>query len=546
MTATILSSIPNVDPHSIKSRPGNCGVTVEIYPPPTPDRLSSQMIPNQNSSNLHPIKAAKSVEDLPAIGALPFGSLRVNRPTDTEDPPIENPTKDPAKHPTNIAMELSPAATESGGYASPTGGDVLILDDLPANFTVGCDTMSFSTKTPFPGFRDIPPGTHLVWVAPSELTSTRSAYWIITPRRAEKERAEVYVKQWDKFNEVLSDPASQAEERFQRERLEQIYSNLSPYKLQAATSGALLPPPNQEADNLPSFLSNDTIWSQLTSTIDADLLNRITGKVQRSWPVTTLDRIAGETTMAEEARLYASDKSELRFMFPMNKPLISPTAEGRERTRQALDPTQFVLDTLENTNNDSENSSIDNRRPSDLVGELSFAFLTGMHLGNFSCLEQWWFYATKLVFRTFDLATSRPQLALHLIQTFHAQLVYNDRHLEGDILEMMPSNAKALQKALVTYKARLNESLLALGDRIAPDQQAVGAAFASLESWLWRLGWDLRGQYLRSGTLMLEDGEVVEAELSDFEDEDERGDFAPVVVELDPGGREAGLVSWDG
>lgn len=394
--------------------------------------------------------------------------------------------------------------------------------------------MSFSTKKPFPGFRDIPPGAHLIWVAPSELTSSRSAYWIVTPERREGEPAEVYVKQWDKFNEVLNDPASQAEERFQKEKLEQIFNSLAPYRLEAATSGVLLVPPSQEANHLPSFLRNETIWSQLTSAIHADLLDRITGKTQRSWQVTTQDSVAGETTMAEEARLYTSGKSQLRFLFPINAPLISPTAEGEERTRQALDPTNFVLSTL-------ENAADAGRQPDDLVGELSFAFLTGMHLGNYSCLEQWWFYVNKLIFRSYGLATSRPELAQRLIRTFHAQLVFNDRFLEGDVLEMMPANARLLQRTLVTYKARLDEQLLALGDRISPAQHAVGAAFADLEAWLWRLGWDLRGEYVRSGNLMLEDGEIVQAELSDFEDEDERGEFAPVVVELDGGGREAGL-----
>ncbi|KAI0381031.1 hypothetical protein F5Y04DRAFT_90203 [Hypomontagnella monticulosa] len=524
------TSIPDLDPPGVKSRSDNCGVTVEIYPPSTPDaigRLPSNTISAANSPGIRSLKSSKSVESLPAIGAIPLGALRITEPS--EEPELEPDT--PLTSP-DEAMEPS----SNSRHAFPTGGDVLILDDLPADFTVGCDAMSFSTKEPFPGFRDIPPGAHLIWVAPSALTSSRSAYWIITPERKEGEPSEVYVKQWDNFNEILNDPASQAEERFQKEKLEQIFHSLSPYQLRT-TSGVLLPPPTQESDHLPSFLRNDTIWSQLTSAINADLLNRITGKTQRSWQVTTQDSVAGQVTMAEEARLYARGKSQLRFLFPIDAPLISATASGEERTRQALDPTTFVLSVLEN--------STATQRPEDLVGELSFAFLTGMHLGNYACLEQWWFYATKLIFRSFSLAVVRPDLTHRLLRTFHAQLVFNDRFLEGDVLEMMPSHARVLQKALVTYKARLDEQLLALGDRISPAQHAVGAAFSDLEAWLWRLGWDLRGEYVRAGNLMLEDGEVVQAELSDFEDEDERGEFAPVVVQLDGGGRETGLVSWD-
>ncbi|KAF3064743.1 hypothetical protein GL218_01542 [Daldinia childiae] len=489
-----VSSIPGLDPPNVTSMPG-----------------------------LRSVKQSKSVESLPTIGTLPLGSLRITEPR--EDSDLDTPLTTP-----DVVME---PPLESR-HTFPTSGDVLILDDLPAGFTIGCDTMSFSTKKPFPGFRDIPPGAHLIWVAPSELTSSRSAYWIVTPEREEWEHGEIYVKQWDKFNEVLSDPASQAEDRFQKEALQQIFSSLSPYQLRATTSGVLLAPPSRDTEHLPSFLNNENIWSQLTSAINADLLNRITGKTQRSWQITTQDSVAGETTLAEEARLYASGKSQLRFTFSMNAPLISPKASGQERTRQALDPTPFVLETL------------DNRKLEDLAGELSFAFLSGMHLGNYSCLEQWWFYTTHLIFRCYALATAQPQLARRLIQTFHAQLVYNDRHLEGDVLEMMPSNARKLQRSLTTYASRLDEMFQALGDDVTPDQHLVRDAFVDLEAWLnSRLGWDLRAEYLRAGSLMLEDGEMVSAEMSDFEDEDERGEFAPVMVQLDDVGREAGLVSWD-
>lgn len=44
--------------------------------------------------------------------------------------------------------------------------------------------------------------------------------------------------------------------------------------------------------------------------------------------------------------------------------------------------------------------------------------------------------------------------------------------------------------------------------------------------------------------IQLEDGEFVDAELKDFEAEDERGEFAPAVVELDEHGREKGLFSF--
>jgi A1 cistron-splicing factor AAR2 len=464
----------------------------------------------------------KSVDSLPVTGIYPFGSLRINEPRAEED----------------VDMDLATPLTVPDRTPEPAdrdvemlqGGDVLILDDLPANFTVGCDTISFSTTQQFLGFRDIPPGAHLVWVSPLESTSSRSGYWIITPEKEEKGPGKVYVKQWDKFNEILGDPASQAEARFQRERLGQIFAKLAPYHFKASTSAVSPPSQATNADSLPPFLSSTTIWQHLTSALQPQLLDRLTGGQKEAWAVNSSDRIVGETSLPEEAHLYPTSAAQLNFLFPMDQRLFDPAAEGSERTQQALDPTSWVLSRTQDGDA--------------LLGEVQFAFLTGMHLGNYSCLEQWWYYTTLIIFRTYRLAIECPELALRLIRTLHAQLVYNERYLEGSsILDTMPENAKRLQKALTVYKSRLNEQLLSLGERCTEEQSAVGEAFAALESWLWRFGWDLRGDYVRSGKVMLEDGEVVDAELSDFESEDERGDFAAVVVDVDENGRPTDFVS---
>lgn len=59
------------------------------------------------------------------------------------------------------------------------------------------------------------------------------------------------------------------------------------------------------------------------------------------------------------------------------------------------------------------------------------------------------------------------------------------------------------------------------------------------------LGWDLHVDYLRKGKVMMEDGEEVEVEMAELQAEDERGEWAPEVVELDEHGRQRDLVSWN-
>ncbi|KAI0448130.1 A1 cistron-splicing factor [Xylaria telfairii] len=421
------------------------------------------------------------------------------------------------------------------------GRDAFILDDLPANFTVGCDTTSFNTENPFPGFRDIPPGVHLIWLAPSESTSLRHGFWIYTPKREDTEPGRVYVKEWDEYDEKFCDPED-LHEQIQNESFEQKINHLSPYNLRAASTESSHKLALSEGDEIPSdLLGDENIWYQLTFAIQPDLLRRITGSLRRDiWHVLTTDGVCGDPTWADKPHvcpyIYTSENPRLWFTFRMGTRLINPDATGEERTRQALDPSGWVIEKLEGPDSRCQLE--------DLTGEFQFAFLVGMHLGNFSCIEQWFFLATELIFRSYSLAVDRPQQARGLIQTFHTQLLYNDRYLQGDVLDMMPEHAHKLRLALTTYKARLDEKLLAVGDLATPDQHAVSIAFSSLEAWLLRLGWDLKGDYVRSGNVMLEDGEMVEAELSDFEDEDERGEFAPTVVEMRDG-REAGLLSWD-
>ena len=43
---------------------------------------------------------------------------------------------------------------------------------------------------------------------------------------------------------------------------------------------------------------------------------------------------------------------------------------------------------------------------------------------------------------------------------------------------------------------------------------------------------------MKRGPYQLEDGEVVDLEMEEFDAEDDRGEYAPVVVEMDDDGRE--------
>lgn len=107
-------------------------------------------------------------------------------------------------------------------------------------------------------------------------------------------------------------------------------------------------------------------------------------------------------------------------------------------------------------------------------------------------------------------------------------------------LDVVPGNKRRLREALGVYKRRL-EGFLKGEEVVTAEVGEVGRAFAEVEEWVWRFGWDLRegdGKVKRVGAG--EDGED-----EDMDEEEEEGDdYQPVIVDLDGDGREVGLVSF--
>ncbi|CAI4219064.1 unnamed protein product [Parascedosporium putredinis] len=324
----------------------------------------------------------------------------------------------------------------------------------------------------------------------------RTGFWFFTePTDA------IHVVQWDRFNEVLGEPASQTEIRIQKDNISSTYHELPSY-FSLPTAGQKK---NEDAQQRIDDLKEKGIWRRLTSHVTAARLRRITGR--QSGPCQT-------------------DKT------------YSIEAIGSARTQQAVDSTAY----LESVLNDTSESSLTDE---DIVGEVQIAFLVGMHLGNESCILQWWHMVLRILLRAFTLVVTKPQLSRLFIQTLTAQLSYNNTHLDGSILDYGVDSSRDLRLALTIYKRRLDEQLLALNGDATNEQVAVGKAFLELESLAWKLGWDLRADYVRSGKVMLEDGEQVDLDMDEFEAEDERGEFAAVVVEMDDHGRPKDMISWE-
>ncbi|KAG5950534.1 hypothetical protein E4U53_004899 [Claviceps sorghi] len=534
-------------------------------------------ITKSNSTASAGARSTKSHESVSVVGPYPLGTLRVLRPEssprtttfsalDREDdgtgpPPLEPPiddvyqlsgsrpqTQHQNQHQHHSACQTSLEGSSSSSSASSPasssaqwtrgaqahsmgGGDVAIIVDLPDVFTVGYDALSFTAQH-FGGVRDIPDGPHFFWVTHPSGVAARAGVWLL----GSQSRHHVHVVQWDKYNENLTEALS-SEARNHAENVPRIHAKLIPYSDPSKVGGAVGQLSASKID------ANLAIWAQLTTSITSSLLDRVTGPQSGGWIVHTLDRAQGVVQFSAEVHLERLvpnknlQQRQLKFTFDRTARLFSLESMGSERSLEAVDPTKYILSQIEDPSNDLV--------PEDLVGELQFSFIVGMLLGNDACLDQWWFMVLKLLVKSHLLVEKQPLLVAALWRALTAQITFGTKWLETTTLDPDEHRCRELRIALIIYKRRMEEFLQSDENLITPNHLAVSTAFSRLESGLTDLGWDLTTDYVRQGKLMLEDGEEVELELSELDAEDERGEWAPEIVQLDEHGHQFGLVSWD-
>lgn len=452
------------------------------------------------------VHSAKSVRSVHAVGSYPLGSLRVHSP--------------------------SPVRKHVDSHEFLKSGDVVIVQGMNPGSLFGIDTMSITIKSAgdFDGIRDIPAGAHFVWAGTNNL-SARNGFWIMSAKRASDEFGAIHVKHWNTYDEVLEEQHSAAEVRIQKQTLPEIFDHLKTYTV---GGGQAMP----KAPGIPGksrLYADSNIWPHLTSCMKGAMLSRITGKGWNEWQVSSNHDCKGPVGPSFRTEDEYRKDEVLDFVFPKSTRTFLENSFGRERTEQAMDSSAYIMTIVENNCSAQDSDEI--------IGELQFCYITGMTLGNFACLEQW-ANIVKVLFRGYKLALDYPEFFCKVIEAVHAQLIYDESGFDSSILDHDPGLEDDLKLLLTTFKSRLNEQLLSRGSNLTDEQNQVGKAFEEFESWLWKWGWDLRGNYVRSGKVQLEDGEYVDAELEDFEAEDERGEYAPTVVALDDDGRESGLIRF--
>lgn len=421
-------------------------------------------------------------------------------------------------------------------------GDALVMSSRPLPpgtvfgfdlnvVTIGKDSENF-------GVRDIPEGLHLVWARNNSPIAETTGHWFFSKHAYAAEPGVVHVRSWNIVTETIEEEEVKAEEFIARKEIASIYPRLLPYNLSGSAHEKGRP-------GLAGIQSGE-LWKDLTFAIKAPLLNRILKMPENKWRISSEDEIARSAIYDAPGRLSTGRngyrhinlegrKKVMNFLFDRNSTSTVINRDSTEEviTKQHNDSTHFIDYLVTNfcSNHDTD----------EIIGELQFAYVTGIMLGNIECQEHWC-AMLKTVFRAYDMCSKDPVLMARFVMAVHSQLIFDHTYVEGSIFDHNPGFKTELYKLLCKFRARLDEKLVDKSNVPEHERTAeVGTAFLKLEEWLWKWNWDLRKSFVKRGKFMLEDGEVIDAEISDYDSEEDQGEYAPVIVDLDENGRERGL-----
>ncbi|THC88649.1 hypothetical protein EYZ11_011906 [Aspergillus tanneri] len=465
--------------------------------------------------------------------------------------------------------------------ASISPSHTILLPHLPPKTLVGIDLITFTSTPNFHGIRDLPAGWHFLYTGTTESLSLRCGAWffvgdINAAGRLGDEKAmvsttrgntgsEIIVWKWDSNTETLipffgnSDSDIQDAMRYkanlsaiwQRGGLFQYRSRVPPSSLSKRTPEN--PVPVQDEDDEENEENSRKDWQDLTDRLTPALLTRIIGDPDLDvddrlrWMVTSAstakrddDDIPGinDSTEATDGlgRAIAEQDSEFSFL-PINLKITwREGAIGRERTEAAQDRSWALGELVHqaSTSQDSLREATERIGETQVLGELQFTFLMILTLMNYSCLQQWKRLLELIL--TCRIAIKERELFMRdVLRLLLLQLQRCD-DVEGGLFDLDgEEGGDFLRKLLVRFRKSLFEV-------VGENHSQVKDEFEKLEKWVKdEYDWELnRGVIVQRGMLQLEDGEQVEMDTNEGDEDDEMGEYAPVVVELGEEGEEIG------
>lgn len=449
----------------------------------------------------------------------------------------------------------------------------LLLQCLPSGALAGIDLLSFTTTPKFHGVKHIPPGLHFAFAGTSAVFSERHGIWFLVaddPASGVKQSPSLYITKWDTSTETLLAEQDAAARLRERANLGQIWrTGLTPYR--QLSSGGM--EGSAEWVALTSFITPRLLQRILVGdqeahttaravTIDEDAWSRWTLSSGSSAPE-DIEAIPGlmpsstvpgpsipsTDTLQQQLRL------QLLHFLPINlKQTFRPGATGRERSEGAQDRS-WLLQHLHTLASDSGSGSPLTLEEA-LLGELQFCFIMLLTLNNFSCLEQWQRLLSVLL--TSPAAVpAHPAFFVTALRVLTRQLRQCADADAGGSIDLADESGSVLGPLLRRFRKGV-ERLDAAARAAASD---VLEELDVLEDYLreqhgWAFGGAQGGRHVHTEhndssrqppDQTVEDGlrpaRMMTPSSTDDED-DELGEFAPMIVELTA--EQAELLGEDG
>ena len=267
-------------------------------------------------------------------------------------------------------------------------------------------------------------------------------------------------------------------------------------------------------------------WAQLTRHITARVLTHLTQN--KEWRITSassalVDRDEIPGLQVEEVK--GEEEGELGVLGIDLVRTWREGAVGRERTEGRLDRSWALGEVVGRWDGDGKGEE-EEGWGSFLLGQMEVCFLMVVTVGNWSCLEEWK-RILGLVLTCKRAVREREGWFGEFLGGLRGQLERCE-DVEGGLFDMSDEGGAFLRGLLKGFKRTLGQVFEeGEGEDMKEEMEA-------LEGFLRReYGWELGDEFVRRGMLQLDDGEMVEMEMEEMEGEDERGEYAPVVVDLD-------------
>lgn len=409
--------------------------------------------------------------------------------------------------------------TEHESNNAPT----LLLLSLPPKTLIGIDLLSFNSSPNFYGITNIPYGVHFVYTGTHASLSIRHGRWLHLARSGPPSQ----VLRWNDDTETLEllDHDSQTA----RNAVVSISARgLVDYTaLQDATSDlARRESDAGSASGRPSDeRSESTDWPKLSSYISPKLFDRV---LSQEWAVSSVSSAPSDTEHIPG--LSHLETTNALHQLPLNLlPIdLKQTWEGgdigRTRTERARDRSWYLgqlIDSLTPPNADRALGA------QEVLAELQFCFLMVLTLANYSCLEQW--KRLLSVFLTCQTALLDVEpFFVEVVKILNTQMRHVD-DVEGGLFELRDESGSAWLRALWgRFRSLVDEAFADEKEKGKGLRKEVEALQKLFED---KYGWQSEREILRRGMVQLEDGESVELTMKGADEDDETGEYAPVVVE---------------